>query len=67
MIQKRRATLTEPAAEPRTQLTTALSRLEKLVAAVNRPGEENSAVDRALAELQTLSQKEGIPACGTIR
>src|SRR5262245_1345552 len=61
MIQKRRATLTEPAAELRTQLTTALSRLEKLVAAVNRPGEENSAFDQALAELQTLAQKEGIP------
>ena len=39
----------------------ALKKLERLVAAVKRPGEENSEFDKGLEVLKTLSQKEGIP------
>jgi len=39
----------------------ALAKLERLVAAVKRPGENNSEYDAVLEVLKTLSRKEGIP------
>ncbi|MHB1426644.1 MAG: hypothetical protein ACYC3I_26075 [Gemmataceae bacterium] len=43
------------------RVSTVIAKLGRLVAAVNRPGEENSELDRTLDILQTLSRKEGIP------
>src|SRR6185312_14721385 len=43
------------------KVSIALARLRRLVAAVNRPGEENSEFDRALEVLKILSRKEDIP------
>lgn len=42
-------------------ISTALAKLERLIAAVHRPGQENSEFDRALGVLKELSRKEGIP------
>jgi hypothetical protein len=42
-------------------ISTALAKLERLIAAVHRPGQENSENDRALDVLKELSRKEGIP------
>lgn len=42
-------------------ISTALAKLERLIAAVHRPGQENSEFDRALNVLSELSRKEGIP------
>jgi hypothetical protein len=50
----RRPTLTQ-------EIGKALRKLDTLVAAVKRPGEEGSNYDRALAVLNELSRKEGIP------
>lgn len=44
-----------------TKVSVAVNKLRRLVAAVNRPGEENSEFDRALDVLKALSRKEGIP------
>jgi len=44
-----------------TRVSIALAKLRRLIAAVNRPGEENSEFDRILDVLKTLSQKEAIP------
>ncbi len=43
------------------EIGSALRRLDTLVAAVKRPGDEGSKYDKALAVLGTLSRKEGIP------
>jgi hypothetical protein len=43
------------------RVSAAVAKLRRMVAAVTRPGEENSEYDRALDVLKTLSQKEGIP------
>jgi hypothetical protein len=43
------------------EVSVAVAKLRRLVAAVNRPGEESSEFDRALDVLTTLSRKEGIP------
>jgi hypothetical protein len=42
-------------------VSTALAKLGRLIAAVHRPGEENSEFDRVLDVLRDLSRKEGIP------
>lgn len=42
-------------------ISTALAKLERLIAAVDRPGQENSEFDRALRVLEELSRKDGIP------
>lgn len=44
-----------------TRISLAWARLGRLIAAVKRPGEENSEFDQALDVLKILSQKEGIP------
>ena len=43
------------------KVSAAWARLGRLIAAVNRPGEQNSEYDRALAVLEVLARKEGIP------
>ena len=43
------------------KVSAAWARLGRLIAAVKRPGEENSEFDRALAVLRDLAKKEGIP------
>ncbi len=43
------------------RVSLAWAKLERLVAAVKRPGEENSEFDQALDVLRVLSRKEGIP------
>jgi len=43
------------------KVSVAVAKLKRLVAAVNRPGEENSEFDRAFDVLATLSRKVGIP------
>jgi hypothetical protein len=47
--------------EPVINISTALAKLERLIAAVDRPGQENSEFDQALGVLEELSCKEGIP------
>jgi hypothetical protein len=42
-------------------ISTALAQLERVIAAVDRPGQEHSEFDRALRVLEELSRKEGIP------
>jgi hypothetical protein len=42
-------------------ISTALADLERLIAAVDRPGQENSEFDQALGVLEELSRREGIP------
>ncbi len=42
-------------------ISTALEELERVIAAVDRPGQEHSEFDRALRVLEELSRKEGIP------
>lgn len=42
-------------------LSAAVGKLRKLIAAVHRPGEENSEMDHVLDVLKLLSRKEGIP------
>ena len=42
-------------------ISTALAKLERLIAAVDYPGQENSEFDRALEALGALARKEGIP------
>ena len=42
-------------------VSAAWARLGRVIAAVNRPGEENSEFDRALAVLKDLAKKERIP------
>jgi hypothetical protein len=46
---------------PESRVSAVLKRLRSAIAAVKRPGEEDSDFDRALAVLQTLAEKEGIP------
>src|SRR5690349_11723744 len=43
------------------RIATALAKLARLIAAVQRPGEEDSELDRVLDVLRELSRKEGIP------
>jgi hypothetical protein len=43
------------------EISAAWARLGRVIAAVKRPGEENSEYDRALAVLKDLAKKEGIP------
>jgi hypothetical protein len=61
MRSERRATLAQGIAAADTKVSGAVRQLRKIVAAVNRPGEENSEFDRALDALKALSRKEGIP------
>jgi hypothetical protein len=44
-----------------TKVSVAWAKLGRVLAAVKRPGEENSEFDRVLDVLKTLSRKEGIP------
>jgi hypothetical protein len=44
-----------------TMISTALAKLERLIAAVDHPGQKNSEFDRTLDVLSELSRKEGIP------
>src|SRR5262249_10609801 len=52
-----------PQAIPATggSIAVALTKLQRLVAAVNRPGAENTEFDQALDVLKALSQREGFP------
>lgn len=43
------------------KVSAAWAKLGRLIAAVRRPGQENSEFDRALGALKELSRKEGIP------
>jgi hypothetical protein len=61
MDSTRRARLAQVITATDAKVAAAVAKLRRLMAAVNRPGEENSEFDRTLDVLKTLSRKEGIP------
>ncbi len=56
-----RAKLADAITATDAKVSVAVAKLRRLLAAVNRPGEENSEFDRAIDVLKTLSGKEDIP------
>jgi hypothetical protein len=61
MDSTRTASFAQGLARTDAKAAAAVAKLRRVVAAVNRPGEENSEWDRTLQVLRSLSLKEGIP------
>ena len=61
MASSRRAKIVHTITTTDITVSALVTKLGRLIAAVKRPGEENSEFDRAIEVLRTLSRKEDIP------